>query len=274
MSESPDASTLAGSGGNDASPPANWYDDPENASQLRYWDGTAWTDHRSPKYAAAPSPQPASAPPAYGQPAYGAQPGYGGPAARAPGTPVSPGPLLAAGGFLILAGIGRAVAYLVPYDAIALTVVFTAVEIIGWIGAYASFLVAGYPRRSTAARVLAGILIGLYAITGMIGIAINANPTALYPLFALVGILGLGVLGVGIGFAVVALRTPGLARRIAALPLALYGALCLFGIVSGAANASSQTGLESVVIGGVSGLVPITIGALFLAFGRQPHAQT
>ena len=266
----------------DVSPPADWYDDPENPSLFRYWDGTAWTDHRSPKYAAAAAQQPTIAPPAYGgqpaygqpvyggQPAYGAQPVYG---ARAPGTPVAPTPLLAAGGFLILAGIGRAVNYAVPYDAVALTLVFVAVEIIGWIGAYASFLVAGYPRRSTAARVLAGILIGLYAITGILGIAINANPSALYQLFALVGVLGLGVLGVGISFAVVALRTPGLARRIAVLPLALYAALCFFGLASSVASANSVTGTEALVIGGVSGLVPIAIGALFLAFGRHPHTQ-
>jgi len=30
-------------------PPADWYDDPENTLQYRYWDGTQWTDHRSPK---------------------------------------------------------------------------------------------------------------------------------------------------------------------------------------------------------------------------------
>lgn len=27
--------------------PANWYPDPTNRHQLRYWDGTAWTDHVS-----------------------------------------------------------------------------------------------------------------------------------------------------------------------------------------------------------------------------------
>jgi hypothetical protein len=276
---------------NDATPPADWYDDPENPALLRYWDGTAWTEHRSPKYAAAPVPQPASPPPAnqppaygsppayaaqpgYGaQPAYGSQPVYGGQTVRAPGTPVAPGPLLAAGALLILAGIGRAVSYFAPYDATALTIAFSALEIIGWIGAYLAFLMAGYPRRSTATRVLAGILIALYAITGIIGIAITANPYSLYQLFPLVGILGLGVLGVGIGFGVVALRTPGLARRIAALPLALYGGLFFFGIVSASVNANSLTGAESVVVGGVSGLVPIAIGALFLAFGRQPHSQ-
>lgn len=29
-------------------PPAGWYDDPEHAGYLRYWDGAQWTDHRSP----------------------------------------------------------------------------------------------------------------------------------------------------------------------------------------------------------------------------------
>lgn len=28
---------------------AGWYDDPENADNLRYWDGVQWTDHTSPK---------------------------------------------------------------------------------------------------------------------------------------------------------------------------------------------------------------------------------
>jgi hypothetical protein len=29
--------------------PAGWYDDPENPAQYRYWDGTTWSEHRSPK---------------------------------------------------------------------------------------------------------------------------------------------------------------------------------------------------------------------------------
>ena len=36
--------------------PANWYRDPEDANQLRYWDGAGWTEHRSPM----PSPLPAA----------------------------------------------------------------------------------------------------------------------------------------------------------------------------------------------------------------------
>lgn len=29
--------------------PAGWFVDPEDATQLRYWDGAAWTEHRSPR---------------------------------------------------------------------------------------------------------------------------------------------------------------------------------------------------------------------------------
>jgi hypothetical protein len=47
----------------DVSAPANWYDDPEHPTQLRYWDGVAWTDHRAPKPAPAPAPAPLAAAP-------------------------------------------------------------------------------------------------------------------------------------------------------------------------------------------------------------------
>ncbi len=29
--------------------PAGWFNDPEDATQLRYWNGTEWTEHRSPR---------------------------------------------------------------------------------------------------------------------------------------------------------------------------------------------------------------------------------
>lgn len=30
--------------------PAGWYADPQDQTQLRYWDGNAWTEHRSPRH--------------------------------------------------------------------------------------------------------------------------------------------------------------------------------------------------------------------------------
>ena len=41
-------------------PRADWYDDPEDPTHFRYWDGTNWTQHRSPKQPAAPSPRSAA----------------------------------------------------------------------------------------------------------------------------------------------------------------------------------------------------------------------
>ena len=32
-------------------PAADWYVDPEDESQFRFWDGSAWAEHRSPRYA-------------------------------------------------------------------------------------------------------------------------------------------------------------------------------------------------------------------------------
>ena len=34
--------------------PSGWYDDPQDPTQLRYWDGVLWTDHRTPKAPPAP----------------------------------------------------------------------------------------------------------------------------------------------------------------------------------------------------------------------------
>src|SRR3954453_22027758 len=30
-------------------PAAGWFADPHDPTQLRYWDGTAWTEHRAPR---------------------------------------------------------------------------------------------------------------------------------------------------------------------------------------------------------------------------------
>ncbi len=48
-------------------PGAGWHDDPQDATQLRYWDGSAWTDHRAPKAEAA---QPSAAYASPVQPSY------------------------------------------------------------------------------------------------------------------------------------------------------------------------------------------------------------
>lgn len=36
-------------------PPANWYPDPHDPDQLRYWDGHQWTEHRAPREAPSPA---------------------------------------------------------------------------------------------------------------------------------------------------------------------------------------------------------------------------
>jgi len=42
-------------------PEAGWYDDPEDGTQLRYWDGASWTQRRQPRGEAPPPPPPAPA---------------------------------------------------------------------------------------------------------------------------------------------------------------------------------------------------------------------
>jgi len=34
-------------------PPADWYSDPEDPDQYRYWDGSQWTEHRAPRHSGA-----------------------------------------------------------------------------------------------------------------------------------------------------------------------------------------------------------------------------
>jgi uncharacterized membrane protein YhaH (DUF805 family) len=48
-------------------PEAGWYDDPEDARQLRWWDGSRWTEQRQPRMDAEDTPPPTPpAPPAAG----------------------------------------------------------------------------------------------------------------------------------------------------------------------------------------------------------------
>jgi hypothetical protein len=101
---------------NQGNPPPNWYPDPKGEAELRYWDGSQWTEHThssqtaaqpapaAPPPSAAPPPQ--SAPPAASdatapgtQPAY-QQPAYGGPA---PSGPVQSGPAAGSSG----GGLGK-----------------------------------------------------------------------------------------------------------------------------------------------------------------------
>src|SRR5215207_11423331 len=68
--------------------PAGWYDDPQDSTQQRYWDGGFWTDYRRPREGPPPYPPPGrpafgqqeqqtqQSQQAYGQQSYGQQ-GYG-----------------------------------------------------------------------------------------------------------------------------------------------------------------------------------------------------
>lgn len=41
-------------------PPPDWYADPEDPAQYRYWDGSRWTDHRAPRHSSSEEPAGAS----------------------------------------------------------------------------------------------------------------------------------------------------------------------------------------------------------------------
>src|SRR5579863_9295578 len=64
--------------------PAGWYDNPENDTEIRLWDGSAWTSETKPKAAAPPPPPPPPAVPLAAQ-SYNAQTGFG------QGAPAQPG---------------------------------------------------------------------------------------------------------------------------------------------------------------------------------------
>src|SRR5262245_61586995 len=48
--------------------PAGWYRDPDGTGGQRYWDGSAWTEHRSPATPAQPEPRAPAEPPGSEQP--------------------------------------------------------------------------------------------------------------------------------------------------------------------------------------------------------------
>jgi Protein of unknown function (DUF2510)/Domain of unknown function (DUF4878) len=69
-----------------STPPANWYPDPRGEAELRYWDGSQWTEHT---HSGQPQAAPASPPPAQAPP----------PQAPAPAGPPAAGTPTAAGGY-------------------------------------------------------------------------------------------------------------------------------------------------------------------------------
>jgi hypothetical protein len=69
-----------------SNPPANWYPDPRGEAELRYWDGSQWTEHT---HSGQPQAAPASPPPAQAPP----------PQAPAPAGPPAAGTPTAAGGY-------------------------------------------------------------------------------------------------------------------------------------------------------------------------------
>lgn len=90
---------------NQGNPPPNWYPDPKGEAELRYWDGSQWTEHtHAGQSAAAPAPAappPSTAPPPQSPPpmasqataagGYPQQGGYGAPAQAGGGPGTSGG---------------------------------------------------------------------------------------------------------------------------------------------------------------------------------------
>lgn len=72
-------------------PAASWYPDPADATRLRYWDGSRWTEHTAPAQARQPVPQARSVTereaqlPAAGTNAGAASPGFPEPPSRSRG---------------------------------------------------------------------------------------------------------------------------------------------------------------------------------------------
>jgi uncharacterized protein DUF2510 len=70
------------------SPPPNWYPDPRGEAELRYWDGSQWTEHTHSAAAAPPAaPPPAQAPPPQAPPPQAPPPQAPPPQAAPPSAP-------------------------------------------------------------------------------------------------------------------------------------------------------------------------------------------
>ena len=70
--------------------PSGWYDDPQDPSQLRYWDGVIWTQHVTPKQAPSLEQSTIGSPPQSSGPGTQGQPGTH---AGTPAYPSAPGPM-------------------------------------------------------------------------------------------------------------------------------------------------------------------------------------
>ena len=171
----------------DVQTPAGWFPDPEDPANLRYWDGTAWTEHRHPADpAGAPvgptvdaTPAAAAAPEAPGAPQFaytptaGATPGYTAPYGAAPAYGAPQQNVLALVG-LILAIVGTVLGLIVGIF-VLVGIAGAVVSILGFVQAN-KMRAAGTPndRRGLA---LAGIIVGFGGLVLYILIAII---TAIY----------------------------------------------------------------------------------------------
>ena len=243
-------------------PPAGWFVNPEDESELRYWDGGSWTALRRVRAVTEPHLTP-----------YGAAP------PAPPAQTIAVTPLLVGGALLILAGIARAVSYLLSYDAHDVSMVAAVLEVVGWTGAFLAFLIAGYPNRTSATRAVTGVLVGLYGLGGALAVGLTSTTAAPTGSLAIVGVVGLATFGLGIAYAVAALRSRWLKTRLRSLPLALYLGLIVFGVLASVINAAIAAGVpildtSGIIVAGSSGIVPLVVGAFIIAFGREPYAAT
>jgi hypothetical protein len=169
----------------DAQAPAGWFPDPEDPANLRYWDGTAWTEHRHPAQPAdvPVAPTVEAAPAAAPQFAYSptAAPGYAAPYGAAPAYGAAPQNVLALVG-LILAIVGAVLGLIVGIF-VLVAIAGAIVSILGFVQAN-KMRAAGTPndRRGLA---LAGIIVGfgglLLTILVTVGTAIYYS--AMYSYF-------------------------------------------------------------------------------------------
>ncbi len=161
----------------DVQTPAGWFPDPEDPANLRYWDGTAWTEHRHPAdpsgVPAGPTVDatPAAAAPQFAySPTAGTTPGYAAPYGTAPAYGAAQQNVLALVG-LILAIVGTVLGLIVGIFVIV-GIAGAVISIVGFIQAN-KMRAAGTPndRRGLA---LAGIIVGFGGLLLYILIAIVA----------------------------------------------------------------------------------------------------